>query len=188
LKYAHENGCNWNEQTCLNAATFGELECLKYAHENGCSWDGDETTGFVVGDNRCRSACDMAVLQKKIDCFMYAFERHCRWRSFTISSTWADYREQYFRILRCALQQIKPPQFFLHPSDTVSMKKLDHAKMCIAVSNSCQLFREHCIFCEPLLLRTLDRAILDLFYLSATSEMRYCCWPYNLTELISSFL
>ena len=39
LKYAHENGCPWNEETCYYAAQNGHLECLKYAHENGCPWD-----------------------------------------------------------------------------------------------------------------------------------------------------
>ena len=36
LKYAHENGCPWDEDTCSYAADNGYLECLKYAHENGC--------------------------------------------------------------------------------------------------------------------------------------------------------
>ena len=39
LKYAHENGCPWNEDTCSNAAKNGHLECLKYLHENRCPWD-----------------------------------------------------------------------------------------------------------------------------------------------------
>ena len=34
LKYLHENGCPWNECTCMTKY----LECLKYAHENGCPW------------------------------------------------------------------------------------------------------------------------------------------------------
>ncbi|CAL6434111.1 unnamed protein product [Bathycoccus prasinos] len=34
LKYLHENGCPWNEDTCVTKY----LECLKYAHENGCPW------------------------------------------------------------------------------------------------------------------------------------------------------
>jgi len=38
LKYAHENGCQWNENTCYVAAENGHLNCLKYAHENGCKW------------------------------------------------------------------------------------------------------------------------------------------------------
>ena len=39
LKYAHENGCPWDEDTCTNAAENGHLDCLIYAHENGCPWD-----------------------------------------------------------------------------------------------------------------------------------------------------
>jgi len=39
LKYAHENNCPWNEETCANAAENGHLEVLKYAHENGCPWN-----------------------------------------------------------------------------------------------------------------------------------------------------
>ena len=40
LKYAHENGCPWNEETCHYAADNGHhtnKECLKCAHENGCT-------------------------------------------------------------------------------------------------------------------------------------------------------
>jgi hypothetical protein len=65
LKYAHENGCKWNEGACISAANnrsdakqaclalcerellerssnnpiHSHLECLKYAHENGCKWN-----------------------------------------------------------------------------------------------------------------------------------------------------
>ena len=36
LKYACENGYEWNKCTCSNAAYNGHLECLKYSHINGC--------------------------------------------------------------------------------------------------------------------------------------------------------
>jgi len=42
LKYAHENGCPWDENTCKRAAINGHLACLTYAHENGCPWDKQE--------------------------------------------------------------------------------------------------------------------------------------------------
>ena len=29
-RYAHENGCEWNTQTCSHAALGGDLECLMY--------------------------------------------------------------------------------------------------------------------------------------------------------------
>ena len=41
LKYAHENRCDWNEETSIAAAGSGNLNCLKYLHENGCSWIND---------------------------------------------------------------------------------------------------------------------------------------------------
>ena len=31
LKYAHENGCPWDEDTCIIADKNGNLNCLKYA-------------------------------------------------------------------------------------------------------------------------------------------------------------
>ena len=39
VKYMHEIGCPWDEDTCYAAAKGGHLECLKYLHENGCPWD-----------------------------------------------------------------------------------------------------------------------------------------------------
>jgi hypothetical protein len=39
LKWARENGCPWDEQTCSSAATGGHLEVLKWARANGCPWE-----------------------------------------------------------------------------------------------------------------------------------------------------
>ena len=39
LKYAHENGCPWDERPCETAAEEGYLECLQYLHENGYAWN-----------------------------------------------------------------------------------------------------------------------------------------------------
>ena len=39
LKYAHENGCPWDERTCYAAAREGYLKLLKYARKNGCPWN-----------------------------------------------------------------------------------------------------------------------------------------------------
>jgi hypothetical protein len=41
LKYAHENGCPWNQTMCSEAARNGQLEVLKYGHEDGCPWPAD---------------------------------------------------------------------------------------------------------------------------------------------------
>ena len=42
LKWARENGCEWNSDTCTYAAKNGHLETLKWARENGCPWNKKE--------------------------------------------------------------------------------------------------------------------------------------------------
>jgi hypothetical protein len=39
LKWLRENGCPWNENTCINAAQIGNFKILKWARDNGCPWD-----------------------------------------------------------------------------------------------------------------------------------------------------
>ena len=34
LKYAHENGCEWDKEKCCDAVRNRHLECLKYIQEN----------------------------------------------------------------------------------------------------------------------------------------------------------
>jgi len=65
LKYAHENGCPWDERTCNFAARYGQLDCLKYAHENGCPWD--------------RWTCSNAAVDGQLECLKYAHENGCPW-------------------------------------------------------------------------------------------------------------
>jgi len=48
VKYAHENGCPWNEWTPAGAAKRGYLNIVKYAHENGCPWDIDTLDSAVL--------------------------------------------------------------------------------------------------------------------------------------------
>jgi hypothetical protein len=63
LKYAHENGCPWDESTCEAAARCGHLECLQYAHENGCPWD--------------EWVCHEAAKGGHLECLKYAHENRC---------------------------------------------------------------------------------------------------------------
>lgn len=63
LKYAHEEGYEWDEDTCALIARAGYLDCLQYAHENGCPWN-DETTSY-------------AAMNGYYDCFVYAVEHGC---------------------------------------------------------------------------------------------------------------
>ena len=61
LKYAHENGCEWDSKTCYGAAQYGHLDCLKYAHENGCEWNVE--------------ICWIAAGKGHLDCLKYAHEK-----------------------------------------------------------------------------------------------------------------
>ena len=65
MKYAHENGCFWNKETCEYAAENGHLECLKYVHENGCPWDKD--------------TCEFAAENGHLECLKYAYHNGCSW-------------------------------------------------------------------------------------------------------------
>ena len=65
LKYAHENRCPWDENTCFCAAKGGHLDVLKYAHENGCPW----------GEWTCAGAAEGGHL----DVLKYARENECPW-------------------------------------------------------------------------------------------------------------
>jgi hypothetical protein len=41
LKWAHLNGCPWDEITCSRAAENGHLEVLQWLRQNGCPWNED---------------------------------------------------------------------------------------------------------------------------------------------------
>ena len=69
LKYAHDNGCPWNESTCTYAAVNRHLECLKYARDNGCPWN--------------ESVCSCAAYFGHLDCLKYAHENGCQWNKKT---------------------------------------------------------------------------------------------------------
>ena len=65
LKYAHENGCPWDEGTCEWAAMGGHLDVLKYLHENGCPWE--------------EMTCQVAAGGGHLDVLKYARKNGCPW-------------------------------------------------------------------------------------------------------------
>lgn len=65
LKWAHENGCPWNAETCRSAAEGGHLNCLEYAHDNECPWN--ELT------------CSSAAANGHLNCLQYAYMNGCPW-------------------------------------------------------------------------------------------------------------
>ena len=41
LQWARENGCEWDERTCVVASRRGHVEVLKWALSHGCPWNPD---------------------------------------------------------------------------------------------------------------------------------------------------
>ena len=39
LKWAKQNGCEWDSFVCGGAAWSGHLEIIKWEKQNGCEWD-----------------------------------------------------------------------------------------------------------------------------------------------------
>jgi len=99
LKYAHENGCPWDDFTTLYAGKNGHLDCLKYAHENGCPWYGSTTLHIA-----CRG---------HLDCLKYAHENGCPW---DIKTTMYAAKNSHLDCLKYAHENGCP----WHPKTTLS--------------------------------------------------------------------
>jgi hypothetical protein len=69
LKWAHRNGCPWNEDTCAMAAKHGHLAVLQYARENGCPWDENTIT--------------CAARSSHLEILQWARESSCPWSAST---------------------------------------------------------------------------------------------------------
>jgi len=41
VKWLYQNGCNFDERSCIHVARTCNLELLKFLHENKCSWCGE---------------------------------------------------------------------------------------------------------------------------------------------------
>ena len=76
LKWARENGCQWNSSTCSNAASGGHLEVLKWARDNGCKWDINTCYNAAGGGARLINATKLHLLiaaAKKLKTFSSSF-------------------------------------------------------------------------------------------------------------------
>lgn len=105
LKYAHEHGCPWDEETCAAAVRNGHLDCLTYAHEKGCPWDDLTCTwaasrGHLVcltyaHNHGCpwdKYTCGSAALHGHLDCLTYAREHGCPWTEARLPMTRREVR------------------------------------------------------------------------------------------------
>jgi hypothetical protein len=104
LRYAHEHGAPWHQETTGHAADHGQLECLRYAHENGAPWD-ERTTEYAAwnGHLAClryahehgapwhRLATSATAENGHLACLRYAYFRGCPWnesKHASIQSQW----------------------------------------------------------------------------------------------------
>lgn len=72
LKWAREEGCPWDQNTCRCAAERGHLEVLRWAKEQGCPWD--------------KSTCKFAARGGHLALLKWAREQGCPWDERTCSS------------------------------------------------------------------------------------------------------
>ena len=92
LKFAHQNGCFWDKDTCKAAAGGGHLECLQYAHQNGCPWNQATCYYAAYGghleclqyahQNGCQLnelVCEYAAENGHLKCLQYARQNGCPW-------------------------------------------------------------------------------------------------------------
>ena len=69
LRWARENGCDWDAWTCLSAARGGQLGILQWLRANGCPWDA--------------GTCHFAVDQGHVEMLRWARENGCPWNAAT---------------------------------------------------------------------------------------------------------
>ena len=68
-KWAHTNGCPWDERMCAWAAGGGHLEVLQWARANHCPWD-ERTCACAAGDGH-------------LDVLQWARANGCPWDKWT---------------------------------------------------------------------------------------------------------
>ena len=95
LRWARENGCHWNEQTCTAAAKGGHLNVLMWAIENGCpvsqaAFDSAAKSGRIDMLALAREVrgglfwdddlCTRAASESQFAALEWLLENGCPWR------------------------------------------------------------------------------------------------------------
>lgn len=71
-RWARENGCPWNTNTCTEAADAGHLDILQWVWAHGCPWD--------------RNVCTFAARSGRLASLQWARENGCPWdRTFCLN-------------------------------------------------------------------------------------------------------
>ncbi len=102
LKFLHQNGYYWDEDTCYSAACRGQLSCLTYARENKCDFSVsclniaaergyldcvkyifESLNNLPYVRIRPSKACTYAAQGGSLECLKYLHEKGCKWDSNT---------------------------------------------------------------------------------------------------------
>jgi hypothetical protein len=65
LKWAHNNGCDWDRYTCAFAAANGHLDIIKWVRKNGCEWDS--------------KTCENAAINGHLRVLKWVHQHGCPW-------------------------------------------------------------------------------------------------------------
>ena len=79
LKWAHDNGCDWDEYTCAYAAKNGHLEIIKWAVSNGCPW-----SSYI--HHWDKNVCICAAYYGHIEVIKWGHENGCEWNEIICSN------------------------------------------------------------------------------------------------------
>ena len=69
VRWARENGCDWDTKACAYVAYGGYLEALQWLRAEGCPWDAD--------------TCYAAIQGGQVETLRWARENGCPWTAFT---------------------------------------------------------------------------------------------------------
>jgi len=83
LKYLHRIGCEWDNNTFLEATILNRLDIVKYLHEHGCPLNN--------------SACDNAAMRGNLEMLKYLHEIGCPWSERTCSEA---VEHNHFEVLK----------------------------------------------------------------------------------------
>ena len=77
LRWARDNGCEWNKSCCWVAAKYGQFEILQWLRANGCPWD--------------LMTCAHAASKGSVEMLRWSRENGCPWDAQTRDMAAAEF-------------------------------------------------------------------------------------------------
>lgn len=118
LRFLHENGCPWNEETPRTCARLGQIKSLKFALERGCLYDNELLHAAAAGGSlKCikylvedqlllldEKVFLCALLKGNIACIKYLLDQGCPCAcgDLEYNSEFSDIAPRYTQYMPCA--------------------------------------------------------------------------------------